>query len=169
MYKVQYPPNVQWEVTSLCNHNCIHCYNYWRTDPVKACECVHTEEEYLLMAEAIAKNKPVSVTITGGEPLTVFDKIKSTVEYLKSKNIVVSFNSNAVLITDDIAKYCSDNEISFFVSLPCSNEEVCDSITGVKGSLKNIMKGIKKLQKYDVKFALNMVVSHLNTPKVELI
>ena len=162
MYKVQYPPNVQWEVTSLCNHNCIHCYNYWRTDVVQACDCVHSEEEYLMIAKAIAKNKPVSVTITGGEPLIVFDKIKPAIEYLKANNIVVSFNSNAALITDSIAKYCRDNEISFFVSFPCSNEDVCDSITGVKGSFNKIMEGINKLKEYEVKFVLNMVVSHLN-------
>ena len=32
MNVLRYPPNVQWEVTAECNHNCIHCYNYWRKD-----------------------------------------------------------------------------------------------------------------------------------------
>ena len=26
------PVNIQLELTSRCNHNCIHCYNYWRQD-----------------------------------------------------------------------------------------------------------------------------------------
>ena len=32
MINLKYPPVVHWEVTPECNHNCIHCYNYWRSD-----------------------------------------------------------------------------------------------------------------------------------------
>ena len=32
MKDIQYPAILHWEVTPLCNHNCIHCYNYWRHD-----------------------------------------------------------------------------------------------------------------------------------------
>ena len=32
MEKVKNPPTMQWEMTAECNHDCTHCYNYWRKD-----------------------------------------------------------------------------------------------------------------------------------------
>lgn len=32
MINLKYPPVIHREVTPYRNHNCIHCYNYWRTD-----------------------------------------------------------------------------------------------------------------------------------------
>ena len=39
----------------------------------------NSEKEYLQLANKIIEQKPVSVVITGGEPLLVFNKIKSSI------------------------------------------------------------------------------------------
>jgi MoaA/NifB/PqqE/SkfB family radical SAM enzyme len=69
------PIAVQWEVTSLCDKSCIHCYNYWRDSS----QAVRHEEPvlahtYELVAQEILSNHVLSVTITGGEPLLVFER-----------------------------------------------------------------------------------------------
>ena len=72
MKKLKYPPYMQWEVTPRCNHNCIHCYNYWRSNDDKMIE----NKFYDDIVTNIILVHPVSVVITGGEPLLVFNEIK---------------------------------------------------------------------------------------------
>lgn len=159
MKEMLYPPFLQWEVTPDCNHNCIHCYNYWRKDNEKN-DVV--PESHLEIARKIADQHPVSVVITGGEPLLVFNKIKESLQLLKDEGIQLSINTNAVLVTDEIAEFLAKMNMSAFVSLPCSVPEVCDEITNVEGSLERITKGIKVLTKHNVPVTVNMVVSKKN-------
>lgn len=158
MKEMLYPPFVQWEVTSKCNHNCVHCYNYWRKD---SNECSETAE-HITIAKKIIEQKPISVVITGGEPLIVFDSIKESMKLLKSNGISISINTNAVLVTDEIAEFLHTMNASAFVSLPCSEEDICDQITNVEGSLKRISKGIRVLMNHGVPVTVNMVVSKRN-------
>ena len=66
MINLKYPPVVHWEVTPKCNHNCIHCYNYWRKDSnLEEYKTNFDEKYYLEMAYKIANVKPVLVVITG--------------------------------------------------------------------------------------------------------
>lgn len=158
MKELLYPPFLQWEVTSECNHNCIHCYNYWRKDSEKN----HDIGDHLSIAKKIVERHPVSVVITGGEPLLVFDSIKSSLKLLKENGISLSINTNAVLVTDEIAEFLSEMDVSALVSLPCSVPSICDEITNIPGSLDRIAKGIKILLKHNIKVTVNMVVSKKN-------
>ena len=159
MKEILYPPFLQWEVTPNCNHDCRHCYNYWRKDKERECE---TPDNHLDIAKKIVEQHPLSVVITGGEPLLVFDKIKDSIILLKEAGIRVTMNTNATLATDEIAKFLAEQQMSVFVSLPCSVPEVCDDITNVKGSLERISEGIKTFLKNNVPVAVNMVVSKRN-------
>ena len=159
MKPIDNPVNIQWELTPVCNHNCIHCYNYWRNDDVPL---VNPDVDYLTIAKLIAEAEPVHVVMTGGEPLLVFDKIIEAADYLFDEGVYLSWNTNAALATPSIAKQMKKWNASAFVSLPCSNTEVCDRIVGVKGSLKRISDGINTFISAGVPVAVNMVVSSLN-------
>lgn len=169
MNTLHYPPNIQWEVTSECNHNCIHCYNYWRKDSQKIAGMskFHTEDEYLLLASKIAEQKPVSVVITGGEPLLVFDRIKSSIELLLKHGIFVSINTNAALLTEEIVDFLVEHKMGIFVSFPSSNKAICDFITGKKGSLKKVIKGLDLAYAKKLPFTTNVVVSTANIMHVQ--
>ena len=159
MRDLLYPPVLQWEVTPECNHNCIHCYNYWRNEPEKKEKMINN---HLDIAYKIAQRHPVAVVITGGEPLLVFEAIKPSLKLLTENKISVSINTNAALVTDEIAEFLHSLNISAFVSLPCADEAICDSITNVKNSLTKISLGIKTLLKAGVRVSVNMVVSKRN-------
>ena len=164
MKNVMYPPFVHWEVTPECNHNCIHCYNYWRKDfeKLESMRTVFTEEHYLKIAQKLVLQKAHTVVVTGGEPLLVFEKVISSIELLKSNGINVSINTNAVLITDEIIDFVKKYDISLFISFPCGNENVCDFITDRNGSLKRIVHSLDVLAKQNVRFSLNIVASKAN-------
>lgn len=71
-----YPPYLQWEVIPECNHKCIHCYNYWRTDNLD----VEKHADFSAITEKIIERRPVYMAVTGGEPLLVFNEIKPCIE-----------------------------------------------------------------------------------------
>ena len=164
MFKKIYAPlSVQWEVIPECNHNCIHCYNYWRRSDVnepneKDCSYVSRDK----VVDELIRSKVYDVTITGGEPLLIFDQIKPCIEKLLANKLRVCINTNAALLNDEIAEYLAQNSVSILVSLPCCNPEINDQITGCSGSFIDIIKGIETAKKYGVKVGVNMVVSKIN-------
>lgn len=168
MKKLKYPPHVQWEVTPECNHNCIHCYNYWRKEePDCKRKEFHSEEDYISIAKKLIEQKVNTVVITGGEPFLVFEKVIPAIDILLKNGIKVSINTNAVLVDDDIINYLLKNKIRLFISFPSANSEICDQITNIKGSAKRIIKSLDNLLSKGVNFGLNIVVSKINIDDVE--
>mgnify|MGYP001173971722 FL=1 len=157
------PASVQWELTPVCNHNCVHCYNYWRNDPVPL---THPSVDYLKIAKLITAACPVHVVFTGGEPLLVFDKTLDAAKYLVKKGVHISWNTNATLVTTEIAKEIAKLNASAFVSLPCGNAEICDKIVDVSGALDRIANGILHLLSERVPVSVNMVVSSYNIDEI---
>lgn len=166
MAVLRYPARVQWKVTSECNHDCIHCYNYWRKDKEKASSLSKnfSTDYYLSLAQKIIEQKPVIVTVTGGEPLLVFEKIKPAVEKLLSAGIKVTFNTNAALLTSDIIKFFEENDITLFISFPCGVKDICDTITNQANSFDRIVSKLDLLKNSKIKFTTNIVVTTLNLP-----
>jgi len=164
MLSVSYPPFVHWEVTPQCNHNCIHCYNYWRKDKEKqeAMQTNFSKEHYLKMVQKFKEQHAHSVVVTGGEPLLVFDKIKDALLYLKKNGINISINTNAALLTSEMIDFLKENDIGLFISFPCHDENTCDFITNKKGSLKRILQSIDALLEKRIRFSLNVVASRAN-------
>ena len=88
MYKeLKYPPYAFWEITEQCNHNCIHCFNYWRTSTCPA--QIESMDYYVNLATSISSQKPLRVIITGGEPLLLFDVLKLVIPIFEKNNINV--------------------------------------------------------------------------------
>ena len=158
---IKYPPLAFIECTYECNHNCIHCFNYWRSDNTFHPE-IHSADYYLSIAKQIAKNKPVQVVFTGGEPLIVFEKIKAAVMHLKDLGICVSFNTNAALVNDEIVHFLHENDISCFVSFPSCKKDEFDYIVDKKGAYERVLNSLHILQNHNVSFSCNIVVSRKN-------
>jgi len=158
MTKIWYPPYVQWEVTNRCNHNCIHCYNYWRTDINGSTDdCKNID----LILNKIIENKPVRVVLTGGEPTLLFEKIRNAIEKLRKNKIEVSINTNAVVITEEMASFFARNNVGCLISFPSSDSLIFEKIVG-RDSFNKVVKNMRILQRYNVRFSTNTVVSKLN-------
>lgn len=171
MKVIKYPASIDWEVTPFCNHNCIHCYNCWRSEEDKNKDIIFNKKVsasyYLDIAKILVKNHPVSVIITGGEPLSVFEKNVPAIKYLKENNIYVSMNTNITFLTEDIAFKIKELDIPIFTSIPSCIPENCDKITKVKGSFYNIDKALKLCIKYKIPVTTNMVVTKVNVNDID--
>lgn len=165
---VAHPPFVHWEVTPECNHNCIHCYNYWRKNTENEFTGYQQfgTEHYMKIAKVICANKPHTVVITGGEPLLVFNKIKTPLLYMLENEINISINSNITLLTNEITEFVRQNKIGMFISFPSGNETTCDFITNRKGTLHRILKNLDILYENAIRFNLNIVASRINIEQI---
>jgi radical SAM protein with 4Fe4S-binding SPASM domain len=150
--------HVDFEVTPLCNEKCIYCFNNWKDISNMSAN----SEQYIDLARKIIDIGAKKVLITGGEPLSVFDKIKDAIDIFIDNNIDISINSNGTLLTDEIAHYISERHIPMFISLPCADKTICDTLTGRKDSLEKISKSIKLARNYNIEVRINMVVTKLN-------
>jgi len=160
---LHYPPVVFWEVTDQCNHNCIHCFNYWRTDKqALANSCLKTEEEYLAIAKRILQQKPVRVIFTGGEPLIAFKQLRPALELLHENRVNLSFNTNAALLTEEIAEFFARHRIGMFISFPSCKMEEFDRIVDCPGAFSRVGKALEIAKRHFLFFSFNMVVSRIN-------
>ncbi len=163
MGKISCPPFVQWEVTEFCNHNCIHCYNHWRTDSQKLCLSAG-EDKMNMIAERLISLHPISVTFTGGEPLIIFSQIRPIMKKMYDAGINVSINTNARLINQEMCVFLSSIKARVFVSFLSSNGEIFDKIANTNGALLEVTKAIKMLKQHNVHVGANMVLSKTNLP-----
>lgn len=153
-----YPPYLQWEVISDCNHKCIHCYNYWRADNIPVENCTNFEA----ITQEIINRKPLYVAITGGEPLLVFQKVKECIEKMTDAGITCSISTNGTLITDDIAKFLQERKVDLVISLPSIDKDVCDRVCSAKNVVEKLSKVWPILKKYGIHTNVNVVINKIN-------
>lgn len=96
-------------------------------------------------------NEKFYIAFYGGEPLLNFELIKQSVEYaeqlVKGKELEFSMTTNAVLITEDIARYLAEHNFNVMVSLD-GPEEIHNENRVFKdgtGSFKYTIRGLKLL------------------------
>jgi radical SAM protein with 4Fe4S-binding SPASM domain len=125
-------PQFVFEVTPRCNLQCRYCYNVWKSGAGKAPEELSLDRIEIL-SEAIYKAHPVSVTLTGGEPLMRED-ISAIAGIFQRRGILVGIATNGLLLDRAAADALVHAGISWFeVSLPSSSENGYSELTGFSG------------------------------------
>ena len=163
------PILVQWEVTPVCNHKCIHCYNFWRVGPPAKALPKGYKTLYSHIVDELIEAKVFSVVITGGEPLVVIKKIAPFIKRLTDAGIRVSINTNLSLLTQEIAYLLKSCGIrSVLTSFPSAVPEHCDFITNKKNSLPAIVNGIRLAVENGFYVSANMVVSKTTKDDIEV-
>lgn len=155
-----YPPYLQWEVVSDCNHKCIHCYNYWRANDID----VVKHSDFNAITDQIIARKPVYVAVTGGEPLLVFPQIKPCIQRMIDAGIRISVSSNGTLITEEIADFYERNSIDTVISFPSIDPEICDAVCNAKGVVDRLTGKFEILKRHNVQTTINIVLTKLNLP-----
>lgn len=159
--------NIAWEVTEACNQACFYCYNFWRGSsiPITANgSCLDHQK----VADKLIEMQPISVALTGGEPLLVFNEIKHCITRFVEEGIFVRLLTNGSLINDEIASFLAQNHIQTMVSFPSFDVEQFESITSTN-HCSDVVRGLDLLNKHNCDTMVNVVVSTKNLSNMNAI
>ena len=172
--RLRSPLYAQIELTFACNLACAHCYNeprFSNSDGIVKLRTVKKErtsaERFVEIAEELARHDVFSITLTGGEPFTVRDRLYAALEALKRNGLHVGINSNLTLVNEDDARRLSEyGDVGIMTSIASHDAETHDKIMGKESSHERTLRNIRLIQEHDVLVSANMVVSKHNTHQV---
>ena len=160
----------QWHITEKCNLRCKHCYH-----------AAYTSANELSLSELILIGDKIDSTlkkwdidgtlsITGGEPFMVIDKLFPLLQHINSLETINHFDllTNGSLLDEAIL-----SELKGFkklrrvqVSLEAGNQKLNDQIRG-NGSFEKTLSAIRLLKQNGFQVAVMMTISHMNKNEVE--
>lgn len=140
------PISMQVELTSGCNQKCIFCYNVWKEGCSKTlCIKTPTKEQHHKIINEILKNEVFDIIFSGGEPLLIL-YIEELIEQCKKKKMGTMIITNGMLLTKERVKKLKEAGLeSIQISLHHFKGNINDDITGIKGSYKKTLEGIKNV------------------------
>jgi radical SAM protein with 4Fe4S-binding SPASM domain len=161
--KLKAPMNLQFEITSVCNEKCLHCYNYWRDDNDPANNFQMPKELFDLCMDEIIKNEVLHVIFTGGEPLTNFDVLLHGVKRATAAGLSVSCNSNLLIATREKLRLLKEAGLPHILtSLNSHNPETNDKIVSHRGAFETISHNIRLAVQTGIKISTNMIITRHN-------
>ena len=162
MKNLSAPLNVYLSITNKCNLNCKHCLAVSGRGTREL-----TTDELLEIIRQIRKLQVFQVSIVGGEPLMRKDFFK-ILEALSKTKAILTLNTNATLITKDIAsKLAGFPALTYYkVSLDNSSNIPESSLRGM-GSLEKSIRGIRNLVGEKRNISVITTVTRLNYKDVE--
>lgn len=163
------PISVQWELTPWCNHRCVHCYNYWRseTDAIQK-QPENAKHITSTASNELVANKVFHVTLTGGEPLAALKASFSQIAQVRDAGIDLSVNSNLALLSDELLDMLLRLGIrSVLTSLMAPEAKLNDELAGHPGAYNKTITGIERAVNAGLKVIVNTVVTKRNAAHVK--
>ena len=161
---------IQWHITEKCNLRCKHCYHdHYSSDNELA------SEELISIADKIGAtltkwNKIGTLSITGGEPFVVKDKLLPLLRHIDALETIHHFD---LLTNGSLLDEASVSELKEFkklrrvqLSLEAGNPNLNDDVRG-NGSYDSTISAIRILKRYGFQAAVMMTLSRINKDEVE--
>ncbi|WP_338547143.1 PqqD family peptide modification chaperone [Emergencia sp. JLR.KK010] len=143
-YEKRQLTGVMFELLTKCNWKCKHCYI-----PEHSEDGLSTEKIISLIREARTMGA-LNITFTGGEIFLRKD-IMQLIRTARELYCSVSLLSNASLLDEKIVEELSRLYINnYSLTIFSLNEQIHDGITGIKGSLEDVLRNIRLLKKYEI-------------------
>ncbi len=150
-------PLFVFEITPRCNLACTYCYNVWRT-PGEAYPPELSLSEIENLADSIEAAHPISVTLTGGEPLLRGD-ICEIVSLFRKRGILVGIATNGILLDRAAAESLKEAGVSWFeVSVTSISGDGYRYLTGTDG-----FDAVKQAMLAAASSGARLTVSHIIT------
>ena len=161
--------NLEISFWNQCNNNCLMCAN--STDFKESIKSFSIEQfKKQIEQKGLARNKKKveAIYLTGGEP-TIRPDFFSSIYFLKRMFPTAKFNilSNGrnFFYVDFTRKCVNFGFNDFIIPIHGYNDNTHDSITGVKGSFKQTIDGIKNIlnfRKINQKVEIRIVITKIN-------
>ncbi len=155
------------ELTPRCNMNCKMCYIRMTPDEMKKRGRERTVDEWLDMASQAKKEGMVFLLLTGGEPL-LYPDFKKLYEELKKMGIIVSINTNAVLIDDKATEYFIKNRPNRLnITLYGGSDETYGRLCATPDGFTKATAAIKKLRAAGLNIKINSSITPENSDDIK--
>jgi len=161
-FSIDKKPVVVWNVTRVCNLNCVHCYAH---AVERTWEKELSREQAMSVIDDLAEFGSPVILFSGGEPLMRPDLI-DLAGYAVDKGMRAVVSTNGTLIDKQKAKDLKKIGLSYVgVSLD-GLEEINDRFRRKKGAFRDAMKGIRNCQEVGLKVGLRFTMNRLNIGEI---
>jgi SynChlorMet cassette radical SAM/SPASM protein ScmF len=155
-------------MTAGCNLACQHC---WLSPIYQPKGTTGGHLDFNLFKLALEEGLPLglkSVKLTGGEPLLHPDFLRF-VEHIKERNLSLTIETNATLMTPEIARYLRDKSTlrNISVSVDGAKPETHDAFRGVQNSFIKAVAGLKMLVEVGYHPQVIMSLHNENVDEIE--
>lgn len=152
-------PLFVFEISPRCNLICAYCYNVWKA-PENTYPSELSLDEIGNLADSIEAAHPISVTLTGGEPL-LRDDLCEIVSLFRKRGILVGIATNGILLDLHTAESLKEAGASWFeVSVTSVSGEGYRDLTGSDG-----FETVKQAMLAAVSSGARLTVSHIITSR----
>lgn len=145
-YRTRGPLNVGFQITRKCNLKCIYCSELPNLPDL---EFSQIEKGLKNLRDAGV----LKINLTGGEALLRKD-IREIIDTCKDLGFYVAIDSNATLVTDELADFLADKLVYFESTIDGTPE----THNRVRGRYDDVLKGIKKITERNIPTYLAMVL-----------
>lgn len=155
--KIDKPRMLYILISGICNLRCKYCYAFYGSYKSREYAKIMEEEVLEKIPTLIEEFNIKSVNFFGGEPLMSKNAIIKLIKKLdKINGVEFSINTNGTLLTRDFVEILRSYDFSVTVSLdgPRLIHNANRITLGSLGSFDLVMKGIKLLQEYKVRFGI---------------
>lgn len=156
-------PVVVFNITSMCNLSCEHCY-YSAKSKIDPDEL--SVSEILNIADDLALIRVPVVLLSGGEPL-MKKGIYEISKYISERGIKAGLSTNGTLINQSAVEKILNSGIDYVGISIDGPEQIHDSFRGKKGAFTLATKSLKKLISAGVRVSIRLTLSKINANHLE--
>ncbi len=162
---VRSPLRMDLLLTYRCNNKCVHCYT---SSPKEEVRELGTEDWRRVLDKLHDEVGVPNVTFTGGEP-TMRNDLEELIAHAERKGIVCGMVTNGRrLMDEEYAGSLVKAGLDYVqVTLESHREEIHDRITGVAGSWRETVEGIRNLVREGIYVDVNATLLKDNIGDVE--
>ena len=155
------PFSAMWEMTHVCNLDCVMCYNVPLAEPELS------TAEGLDLLEQLAAAGTLRLLLSGGEILARRDFF-TLAERARTLGFALDLKTNGSLLTPDTAdRLAALNPVQVDISLLGATEATFDAVAGSRRTLSRVLRGVRLLQERGVRVKLNTLLLDLNLAERE--
>ena len=153
------PLSIDFEVTDSCNNSCSHCY---ATDWMNMMG--DSKHDILEVMRTLGDAEIFDINITGGEPLLLgVKKLTKIIDFLSSRNIALSLNTNGRLLDEEMCNELRSHGLdSMLISLHSWDDDLHDQIVNSFGAAQETKKGIVQALASGLYVTVNQVIDKRN-------
>lgn len=150
------PFSALWEMTHVCNLDCVMCYNVHLAEPELS------TAEGMDLLEQLAAAGTLRLTLSGGEILTRRDFF-TLAEHARGLGFALDLKTNGTLLTPETAdRLAALAPVQVDISLLGATEVTFDAVAGSRRTLSRVLRGVRLLQERGMRVKLNTLLLDLN-------